>query len=311
MSLVNNTQLRSVLLIILFGIYLFIGIEESEGLLSIFVPVIIYPNPETDKSRILSDLKGKTGIYMWTHKQSSRVYIGSALDLSYRLSYYYTPSWLQQADNYISRALILHTHSAFCLSILNYIDISNLDKEKARLLILESEQFYLDLIFSLDESNTYNLLKVAGSSLGRTLSAKTKVLMSEAHKGKTHSTDTKALISAAMSGENHPYFGKIGKDHPMFGRTGKNHPMYGRTGENNSLSKKVFVYSKETPTTLSYKFASCTEAAIHFKCSVKLFLYISKMVKYFKRNGSYLRLRSKVTIHSRRDKNIRSVYLIY
>lgn len=203
--------------------------------------MMIYPKPDRDKSRILSDLKGKTGIYMWTHKESSRVYIGSALDLSNRLGYYYTPSWLKQADTYITRALILHTHSAFCLSILNYIDISNLDKEKARLLILESEQFYLDSIFSLDESNTYNLLKVAGSSLGRTLSAETKALLSEAHKGKTYSTKTKAKISATLGSAIFVYDleGSLVNTFPSARKAAEyfnsNHPIIMRYLKNNKL----------------------------------------------------------------------------
>ena len=199
--------------------------QTNEILLSFFVPLMIYSNPDKDKSLILSDLKGKTGVYMWIHKESSRIYVGSAIDLSIRLGNYYSPSWLKQADNYISRALMLHTHSAFCLSILTHIDISNLDKEKARLLILKSEQFYLDIIFSLDEPYTYNILKVAGSSLGLNASAETKILMSQAHKGKTHSADTKALISKAMSGENHPNYGKTGENSSMYGRKGQNHPM--------------------------------------------------------------------------------------
>lgn len=33
-----------------------------------FTPVIIYNNVDTDKSIILSNNKGKAGIYMWTHK---------------------------------------------------------------------------------------------------------------------------------------------------------------------------------------------------------------------------------------------------
>jgi group I intron endonuclease len=250
----TNTPLAELLAQFLMLIYSLLLIEESnveflqtyDVLLSFFVPIMIYSNADTDKSRILSDLKGvhKTGIYMWSHKESGRVYVGSAVELSLRLGYYYTPSWLKQAD--ITRALILHTHSAFCLSILMYIDISNLDKEKARLLILESEQFYLDLIFSLDEPNTYNLLKVAGSSLGITISAETKALMSEAHKGKTHSTETKAKISEAMSGENNPMYGKSGENHPMFGKTGENNPMFGKnhSGVNNPMFGKT--HSMET-----------------------------------------------------------------
>lgn len=47
-------------------------------------------------------------------------------------------------------------------------------------------------MFSADEPNTYNILKVAGSLLG-----------------KLHTEGTKALISFAVSGENHYNFGKL------------------------------------------------------------------------------------------------------
>jgi group I intron endonuclease len=283
----NNTPLAEFIMLI----YSLLLIEQSnveflqtyEILLSFFVPIMIYSNPDRDKSRILSDLKGKAGIYMWTHKETGKFYIGSAIDLSKRLGYYYTPSGLKRADNYISRALILHTHSAFSLSILKYIEIENLDKEKTRLLILESEQYYLDIIFSLDEPKTYNILKVAGSSLGTKHSEETKALMSESRKGKTHTAETKAKIGLAKSGENHPFYGKIGDSHPMYGRTGENHPMYGRTGENNILSKKVYVYSNETPTILSHEFVSCTEAAKHFKCSIKTISLYLKNGKIFQK----------------------------
>jgi hypothetical protein len=41
-------------------------------------PAIIYFNAESDKSQILSDNKGKAGIYQWTHLESNKIYIGSA-----------------------------------------------------------------------------------------------------------------------------------------------------------------------------------------------------------------------------------------
>lgn len=44
----------------------------------------------------------------------------------------------------------------------------------ARELILSREQFYLDQIFSADDPNTYNILEVAGSSLGCSNSTEAK-----------------------------------------------------------------------------------------------------------------------------------------
>jgi len=129
--------------------------------------------------------------------ESGTIYIGSATDLSIRLLPYYMPSQLKRIDNYICRAILRHGHSTFSLSIIEYIDISNLDQEKARNLILSREQVYLDLIFSIDKPNTYNILKVAGSPLGYKHLAETKAKMSSAHKGKVKSEETKARMSAA------------------------------------------------------------------------------------------------------------------
>lgn len=62
---------------------------------------------------------------------------------------------------HINSALLLYGHNAFSLSILEYIDITNLSVEEKRKLILIREQFFLDSL-----KPGYNLLKVAGSSLG-------------------------------------------------------------------------------------------------------------------------------------------------
>lgn len=143
---------------------------------------IVYENAETDKSTILLDSKGKAGIYQWTHKESGKIYIGSAADLYKRFTTYYSLLHLRRSDNYIARALLLHKHSSFSLSILEIIDISGLSKENARKVIMEREQYYLDLFFK-SEVAMYNILKIAGSPLG-------------------YKHTEEAL--AKMSGENHP-----------------------------------------------------------------------------------------------------------
>jgi pyridoxine/pyridoxamine 5'-phosphate oxidase len=85
-----------------------------------FVPVVIYNNADIDKLRILKDNKGKSGIYMWTHLESGKRYIGSAFDLSKRLNNYFLKSYLEsnKGKSYIYKALLLHGYTAFSLSIL-------------------------------------------------------------------------------------------------------------------------------------------------------------------------------------------------
>jgi hypothetical protein len=131
------------------------------------------------------------------------------------LKYYYNPTSLKRTDNYISRALLLYKYPAFSLSILEYIDISGLSKEETKNTILAREQCYLDFIFSKEDSNTYNIYRIAGSRLGFKVSTETLAKMSEANKGvnnpffgKTHSVETKTLLSEINKGEKHPNFGK-------------------------------------------------------------------------------------------------------
>src|SRR5690606_21190396 len=145
-------------------------IEISKVAVPIVAPEYkVYKNAETDKLQVLTENEGKAGIYLWTHKESGKKYIGSAVDLSKRLSKYYSPLELKVADNYISRAIICHSHSAFSLSILEYINISNLSKEKARELILSREQYYIDSL-----TPEYNISPIAGNCLGIKHSEETK-----------------------------------------------------------------------------------------------------------------------------------------
>jgi group I intron endonuclease len=77
----------------------------------------------------------------------------------------------------IYRALLNNGYSNFSLAIIEYCEPEN---------CLEREQYYIDLL-----NPEYNILKIAGSSLG--------------HK---HSQETRANMSAAKQGKNHPFFGK-------------------------------------------------------------------------------------------------------
>lgn len=180
--------------------------------LSAFVPIMIYHNADSDKLRILAENKGKCGIYMWTHNESGRIYIGSAADLSKRLKVYFNINFLNRYKSmYIYKALLLHGYSSFSLTIIEYIDISSLSKDEARELILEREQYYFDLGFSGDKPNIYNILKIAGSSLGFNHSKESLAKISGENNhmfGKTHTTETKNKMSLALTGRDHPNFGK-------------------------------------------------------------------------------------------------------
>jgi len=62
---------------------------------------------------------------------------------------------------YICNALLDYEYSVFSLTIIEYIEITNKSKEKARKIVLLREQNYLDTLLP-----EYNILKETSSSLG-------------------------------------------------------------------------------------------------------------------------------------------------
>lgn len=271
--------------------------EQSNFLLSL-IPIVTYSNADTDRSQIRplwgSNNKGKAGIYMWTHIESSKNYVGSAFDITKRLRVYYSIEYLERNKSmYICNALFYQGYSAFTLSILEFIDISGLSKEESRELILSREQCYLDLIFEADKLNTYNLLKIAGSSLGykhiekslvkisdmnspffsridldhsnygKTHSAETKALLSKVNKGKTLSASTKALISEAKTGKIPSLETRV-----LMSQARKRKFPFAETRDkiNKTRGTTIYVYSSDK-FTLVNTFVSVNKVGEFFNCS--------------------------------------------
>jgi len=160
---------------------------------------IKYYNIDINKLKILSDNKNKAGVYLWIHLDSGKKYVGSAFDISIRLSNYLNLNYLKNNNSmYIYKALLYHGYSAFSLSILEYINVSELLKKEARKLITKREQYYID-----NFNPEYNLNPNANSRLGSKHSVDTIIKMSKENNhfyGKTHTTETKTSISKTLSG---------------------------------------------------------------------------------------------------------------
>jgi len=87
-----------------------------------------YHNADTCKDPILSENKNKSGIYMWTNSKNGKCYIGSAVDLYYRLSFYFSTFGYgkfikkKNSKSSIYNALLKYGHEKFELTILEYCD---------------------------------------------------------------------------------------------------------------------------------------------------------------------------------------------
>lgn len=132
--------------------------------------------------------KGKSGIYIWTNLDNGKSYVGSAVDLKNRLKRYLTLNYLETriklSQSLIYSAILRCGHYNFKLEILEYCDRSD---------VIDRENYYLNLL-----KPKYNILQIAGSSLGYKPSEETKNKIRASLKGK---------------GENNPMFGLLGENH--------------------------------------------------------------------------------------------------
>jgi group I intron endonuclease len=153
-------------------------------------PRVLYINAKTDYKEILSENKGKSGIYIFINKINGNQYVGSAADLgdkkSGRLNRYYRPSYLTNKKlgaSKIRRAILKYNYHNFMVGILEYCSIDKL---------IEREQFYIDVL-----APKYNILTAAKSSLGYKHSYDSLKKMSKSRPNFSPSKDHKEAIRLA------------------------------------------------------------------------------------------------------------------
>lgn len=202
-------------------------------------PVKEYVNSDLQKQSIISENNDKSGIYCWVNRINGKFYIGSSINLKSRLLDYFSKNHLEKKSGMpICKGLLKYGHASFSLYILEYCD-----KEST----IQREQYYLDLL-----SPNYNILKTAGSLLGRKHSSETKLKISEAMKklpagtyhtmyGRILSDEIRKNMSLAKLGEKHFGYGKaLTKEHKA------------RISASQSNSQKVSVLDLETKTETIY-----------------------------------------------------------
>lgn len=157
---------------------------------NINLPAAVYLNSFESHKQILKENRRKSGVYRWTNLTNGKSYVGSSVDLSIRLSKYYSEKYLKTklntGNSAIYNAILKYGHSNFKLEILEYCEPP---------CTIFWEQSLLDFL-----KPGYNILGKAGSSLGFNHSEETKTLLSKIRKGKTHLEETKAKMSEARKG---------------------------------------------------------------------------------------------------------------
>ena len=182
--------------------------EQSQHLkMAALIPIKSYSNTEAEKKQILKENQNKSGIYMFTNKKNGKKYVGSAVDLYKRLSFYFSikalKNELKNSQSYIYNALLKDGYENFSLEILEYCSIEKL---------LKREKHFIDFV-----SPEYNIIldPTLPPMSGRKHSDETKIIMSDAKKGENnpmfgqnHTEESKTIMSDAKKGDNNPMYNK-------------------------------------------------------------------------------------------------------
>ncbi len=212
----------------------------------------------------------KTGIYKIFNKINNKIYIGSSINLNKRKYYhFYKLSKNNHSNKHLQSAYNKYGKDNFKFEIIEYIQDKNL--------LLEREQYWIDLLNSCNDNVGYNILPKAGNSLGyihsksakkkiskansgknnpfygKNHSESTKIKISKSKRGTKMSNDTKNKISNSLSGINNPNFGK------QISMETKKKISIANTGK-----KNINVYRKVKNIDTNIVFDSITEASEYY-----------------------------------------------
>jgi group I intron endonuclease len=168
-------------------------------------------------------------------------YIGSSIDIGIRLVQHLVTN---NTNEHLQNAIAKYGLKNFTFSVVEFCDSQ---------VLLQREQHYLDILFSLPANLRYNFNPTAGSSLGYKHTDDTRAKISASMTGKTHSEDTRVKMSDAKSGANNPMYGKVPAN-AFLG--GPNNPMYGKVPTH---AMTIYIYSLDNVPVQT--FSSMTAAA--------------------------------------------------
>lgn len=142
----------------------------------------------------------KPGIYKITNIVNNKIYVGSAFNLSNRISCHkYTLKNNKHKNKHLQSAYNLYGESNFLFEVIEVVENLNI--------LLDREQFYLDTLNPADKKIGYNIAKKAGNTAGITASLETRNKQSESAKKRPRrilTEEHKKKLSNRFKAENSP-----------------------------------------------------------------------------------------------------------
>jgi group I intron endonuclease len=143
----------------------------------------------------------KSGIYKITNLVNNKIYIGSAFNLSNRISCHkYTLKNNKHKNKHLQAAYNLYGEKNFLFEVIEIVEDLNI--------LIIREQYYLDILNPTDKNIGYNIAKKAGNTAGVLASPNTRIKQSESAKKRPKrllTEEQKRNISLRFRGKTTPW----------------------------------------------------------------------------------------------------------
>jgi hypothetical protein len=147
-------------------------------------------DPANSRDLIKDLTKGRVGAYVWTNLLNGNQYVGSSMGIMNRIFSYFMVSIVSKGSRYILRAFNKYGMINFTLHL--YLLPEGADHAS----VLALEQYFIDTL-----EPKYNILKVAGSSVGNPFSEENKAKFREDRGEKVYmyNADSSQLLYVFLS----------------------------------------------------------------------------------------------------------------
>jgi group I intron endonuclease len=166
----------------------------------------------------------QAGIYKIINLKNNKFYVGSSVNLNKRKNeHFLSLSRNAHTNKHLQNSWNNQTKKDFIFEVIEICGKQDL---------LAKEQFYIDNL-----KPEYNILQVAGNTLGFKHSEETKNILSIKHKGKILSKETKEKMSNSRKGIMNPNYNKIMTEETKQKISKATKGKKRNCGENNPISK--------------------------------------------------------------------------
>lgn len=144
-----------------------------------------------------------SGIYIIRNLVNNKVYVGSAQNIRKRIVIH--KYYLNKGTHHSKKLQYSYSkHNKFLISILEKCSIKDL---------LKREQYWIDFYQSYKQQYGFNILKIAGSSLGHRCSEETKSKIGNANRGRKLIFSDKQKLNLSLNNSKHWKTHKFTEEH--------------------------------------------------------------------------------------------------